>query len=154
MLSLFQVKTFVFIFLHLSNDYELLCQIQYSYIPGWLNIFSDHFVPIPPLPRINGYTSCHFYLFRNGELSIYSTMSDAHPQYTHNFIQREGSCTPQNIEACKASLMRTVFKDGKTWENATLAGIMVLPVILNNFIRGVRIYDVSVFRCLFRCKLF
>ena len=99
---------------------------------GWENILKSHFYEIPYLPKINGYTSCHFFETKNGSISMKKTV-DSEVLYTHQYVRGiDGTCTKTDMENCRASLERCLFGN-KTFDTATVEDIVFSDG--NNLIR-------------------
>ena len=90
---------------------------------GWEKLLNAHFTEIPQLPKIGGYTSCYFFHFKNGKLSIRKSLQEE-VCYVHQYVTGPtGECTQSDIERCVASLQSHLFLNKKTFLNATVEDV-------------------------------
>lgn len=90
---------------------------------GWDNLLQGHFREIPYLKDIGGYTSCHLFEFHKGVLRI-SKSGGMPVYYEHNYVaSRDGSSGEEAVTQCKNSIEQILFKNDKTFNNATMEDI-------------------------------
>jgi hypothetical protein len=91
---------------------------------GWDKLLYAHFTEIPQLSKIGGYTSCFFFHFKNGLLSIQKSLQEE-VCYVHQYVTGPtGDCTEADIKKCVTSLQSHLFKNNRTFGDATMDDIL------------------------------
>jgi hypothetical protein len=105
---------------HLDYTAEIPCMFE-----GWDEVFNlAEFIPIPYLKEAHGYTKSHCFEFNNGLLTI-SYTHQTNPIFIHKYVV-DRSDLEYKVEAVRIAaqtVLRLLFRDGKTWENATIMDI-------------------------------
>lgn len=87
---------------------------------GWDKLLCAHFTEIPQLSKIGGYTSCFFFHFKNGLLSMRKSLQEE-VCYVHQYVTGStGGCTNVDIDKCISSLQSRLFRNDKTFFDATM----------------------------------
>jgi hypothetical protein len=107
---------------HLDYTAEIPCMFE-----GWNELFQiAKFIPIPYLKEAHGYTRSHCFEFKNGSLTI-SFTHQTESTHTHHYV-KDSMTLQYTEEAAKMAgqaVLSLLFRDGKTWEDATMKDVRI-----------------------------
>ena len=90
---------------------------------GWDKLLNAQFNEIPQLPKIGGYTSCFFFNFKDGKLTIRKSLQEEICHAHQYVVGPTGECTKFDLERCVVSLHSHIFLEGKTFLDASMEDV-------------------------------